>query len=61
MNSPVQLTLNHWGNKQYVATSGLIVADKFRNRGLAKRIKKSFLYTRKATMAESEVVSASHG
>ncbi|MDR2384741.1 MAG: GNAT family N-acetyltransferase [Tannerella sp.] len=31
--------IESWGNKQYVATSGLIVADKFRRRGLAKRIK----------------------
>lgn len=31
--------IESWGNKQYVATSGLIVVDKFRNRGLAKRIK----------------------
>jgi hypothetical protein len=31
--------IESWGNKQYVATSGLIVAGKFRNRGLAKRIK----------------------
>ena len=31
--------IESWGNKQYVATSGLIVADKFRNIGLAKRIK----------------------
>ena len=31
--------IESWGNKQYVATSGLIVADKFRNMGLAKRIK----------------------
>jgi predicted GNAT superfamily acetyltransferase len=31
--------IESWGNKQYVATSGLIVADKFRNRGLARRIK----------------------
>ena len=28
-----------WGNKSYVANSGLIVPDKFRNHGLAKRIK----------------------
>ena len=28
-----------WGNKQYVTTSGLIVADKFRGLGLARRIK----------------------
>jgi GNAT superfamily N-acetyltransferase len=31
--------IESWGNKQYVATSGLIVADKFRNHGLARRIK----------------------
>ena len=32
--------IESWGNKQYVANSGLIVVDKFRRRGLAKRIKK---------------------
>lgn len=31
--------IESWGNKQYVATSGLIVPDKFRGQGLAKRIK----------------------
>lgn len=29
-----------WGNKQFVANSGLIVVDKYRGFGLAKRIKK---------------------
>lgn len=29
-----------WGDKQFVANSGLIVVDKFRGHGLAKRIKK---------------------
>jgi hypothetical protein len=39
--------IESWGNKQYVANSGLIVADKFRGRGLAKRIKeKSFELSR---------------
>ena len=33
--------IESWGNKQYVANSGLIVVDKFRRRGLAKRIKKT--------------------
>ncbi len=32
--------IESWGNKSYVANSGLIVADRFRNHGLAKRIKK---------------------
>ena len=31
--------IESWGNKQYVANSGLIVAEKFRIHGLAKRIK----------------------
>jgi len=35
--------IESWGNKQFVANSGLIVAEKFRGQGLAKRIKqKSF-------------------
>ena len=33
--------IESWGNKQYVANSGLIVVDKFRRRGLAKCIKKT--------------------
>lgn len=32
--------IESWGNKQFVANSGLIVVDKFRGMGLAKRIKK---------------------
>lgn len=31
--------IESWGNKQFVATSGLIVVNKFRGCGLAKRIK----------------------
>lgn len=31
--------IESWGNKQYVANSGLIVVDKFRGHGLARRIK----------------------
>ena len=31
--------IESWGNKQFVATSGLIVVDKFRGQGLAKQIK----------------------
>ncbi|MDR1500784.1 MAG: GNAT family N-acetyltransferase [Tannerellaceae bacterium] len=33
--------IESWGNKQYVATSGLIVADRFRGHGLARRIKEA--------------------
>ncbi|MEA4982996.1 MAG: GNAT family N-acetyltransferase [Paludibacter sp.] len=32
--------IESWGNKQFVANSGLIVVDKFRGHGLAKRIKR---------------------
>jgi hypothetical protein len=39
--------IESWGNKQYVANSGLIVADKFRGQNLARRIKeKSFELSR---------------
>ena len=31
--------IESWGNKQFVATSGLIVVDKFRKQGIARRIK----------------------
>lgn len=33
--------IESWGNKQYVANSGLIVAKEYRGRGLARRIKKA--------------------
>ena len=33
--------IESWGNKQYVANSGLIVVEKVRGHGLAKRIKKA--------------------
>lgn len=39
--------IESWGNKQYVANSGLIVVDKFRGHGLAKKIKeRSFQLSR---------------
>jgi len=39
--------IESWGDKQYVANSGLIVIDKFRGQGLAKKIKeKSFMLSR---------------
>jgi hypothetical protein len=40
--------IESWGNKQFVATSGLIVVDKFRGLGLAKQIKfKAFQLARR--------------
>jgi hypothetical protein len=39
--------IESWGNKQYVANSGLIVVDRFRGQGLARKIKeKSFELSR---------------
>lgn len=39
--------IESWGNKQYVANSGLIVVEKFRGHGLAKKIKeRSFKLSR---------------
>jgi len=39
--------IESWGNKQYVANSGLIVVEKFRGMGLAKAIKqRSFVLSR---------------
>jgi GNAT superfamily N-acetyltransferase len=39
--------IESWGNKQYVANSGLIVAERFRGKGLARKIKeKSFQLSR---------------
>ena len=39
--------IESWGNKQYVANSGLIVREKFRGHGLARRIKqKAFKLSR---------------
>ncbi|MDR2683547.1 MAG: GNAT family N-acetyltransferase [Dysgonamonadaceae bacterium] len=39
--------IESWGNKQYVANSGLIVVEKFRGQGLAKTIKRqSFALSR---------------
>jgi len=39
--------IESWGNKQYVANSGLIVVEKFRGHGLARKIKeKSFHLSR---------------
>ena len=41
--------IESWGNKQYVATSGLIVHPDFRGLGLAKRIKHRPLASRHHT------------
>ncbi|MDD2436442.1 MAG: GNAT family N-acetyltransferase [Massilibacteroides sp.] len=53
--------IESWGNKQYVATSGLIVADKFRNRGLAKRIKKASFTLARLRWPKAKLFSLTSG
>ena len=57
--------IESWGNKQYVATSGLIVHPDFRGLGLAKRIKQaSFQLARlrwpKSKNIQSDLRSSCH-
>jgi ribosomal protein S18 acetylase RimI-like enzyme len=53
--------IESWGNKQYVATSGLIVADKYRNRGLAKRIKHAAFQLARQRWPEAKLFSLTSG
>jgi hypothetical protein len=53
--------IESWGNKQYVATSGLIVADKFRNRGLAKRIKNASFTLARLRWPKAKLFSLTSG
>lgn len=53
--------IESWGNKQYVATSGLIVADKFRNHGLAKRIKQAAFQLARLRWPKAKLFSLTSG
>lgn len=53
--------IESWGNKQYVATSGLIVADKFRNKGLAKRIKNASFTLARLRWPKAKLFSLTSG
>ncbi|HCO67224.1 MAG TPA: GNAT family N-acetyltransferase [Dysgonomonas sp.] len=50
-----------WGNKQFVANSGLIVADKFRQHGLAKKIKQMAFSLCRARYPEAKVFGLTSG
>ncbi len=50
-----------WGNKQYVTTSGLIVADKFRGLGLARRIKYCTFTLARKRWPEAKIFSLTSG
>ena len=53
--------IESWGNKQYVATSGLIVADKFRNHGLAKHIKHAAFQLARLRWPKAKLFSLTSG
>ena len=53
--------IESWGNKQYVATSGLIVPDKFRQLGLAKRIKHAAFQLARLRWPKAKLFSLTSG
>lgn len=50
-----------WGNKQFVANSGLIVHEKFRGHGLAKKIKQMAFALCRTRYPESKVFGLTSG
>lgn len=50
-----------WGGKHYVTTSGLIVADKFRGLGVAKRIKHTTFTLARMRWPEAKIFSLTSG
>lgn len=53
--------IESWGNKQYVANSGLIVVEKFRQHGLAKRIKLKAFSLGRVMFPEAKVFGLTSG
>ncbi|MDL2255038.1 GNAT family N-acetyltransferase [Parabacteroides sp. OttesenSCG-928-K15] len=53
--------IESWGNKQYVATSGLIVVDKFRHQGIAKRIKEASFALARLRWPKAKLFSLTSG
>ena len=50
-----------WGNKKYVTTSGLIVPEKFRGLGLARRIKHQTFTLARERWPEAKIFSLTSG
>lgn len=50
-----------WGNKQYVTTSGLIVPEKFRGLGLARRIKHQTFSLARKRWPDAKIFSLTSG
>lgn len=53
--------IESWGNKQYVATSGLIVVEKFRGLGIAKRIKEASFTLARLRWPKAKIFSLTSG
>ena len=53
--------IESWGNKQYVANSGLIVVEKFRGHGLAKKIKENSFYLSLEKFPEAKLFGLTSG
>ncbi|MDR1881404.1 MAG: GNAT family N-acetyltransferase [Prevotella sp.] len=53
--------MESWGNKQFVANSGLIVAENFRQHGLAKRIKQHAFSLARAMFPTAKVFGLTSG
>ncbi len=53
--------IESWGNKKFVANSGLIVVDKFRGAGLAKRIKKKAFELSRAMYPNAKIFGLTTG
>ena len=53
--------IESWGNKQYVATSGLIVVEKFRHLGVAKRIKEASFALARLRWPKAKIFSLTSG
>ncbi len=53
--------IESWSNRQFVANSGLIVADEFRGIGLAKRIKRKIFELSRKMFPEAKIFSLTTG
>ena len=53
--------IESWGNKQFVATSGLIVVDKYRKQGIAKRIKNAAFRLARLRWPKAKLFSLTSG
>jgi hypothetical protein len=53
--------IESWGNREYVATSGLIVPEKFRGKGIAWRIKRASFALARQRWPNAKVFSLTSG